>query len=252
MGLKGTRRLARTGSPARFPKTFRAFWAWYLICSHAFINIFIIPLDKAGKDGALSFSTRPISRIFILAIMLEAIALKRLPASVEEAFDGRQYAFRRARGTEVHLLELTDSVQRCVEEGSISHVGNLDIEGAFDKVQHRLVVDSLVVNGVEGYLVRYMTEWFTNRSFRVRLASVSGNYYGSPRGMARGVPQVEVNSPLTWLIHFSGIFGRLEECRASCQSVFSGLHCMYVAYADDVAMVLARGDVERPATAAQR
>ena len=89
----------------------------------------------------------------------------------------------------MHLLELADFVQRSVEDGKYAYIASLDIDGAFDKVPHRLLVDSLMAVGIEGYLVRYMTKWLIGRNFRARLSSASRRFYSGPKDMTRGVPQ---------------------------------------------------------------
>ena len=214
------------------------------------LKIYIIPLDKPGKKSSLCASKRPISLISVLAKMLEAVVYHRLLPVVEGGLDGRQYAYRRARGTEMHLLELSDGVHAAMDAGHFAYIASLDIDGAFDKVPHRLLIESMGGFGVEEYIVRYMVKWLRGRSFMVRLSAVTGKFYSSARGMTRGVPQGGVISPLLWLLHFNGIYKRLEDRRRLCPRVFSEVVCQDLVYADDVACVLVHRDAEVLAEAA--
>ena len=89
----------------------------------------------------------------------------------------------------MHLLELVDFIAEATESGSFAYVASLDIDGAFDKVPHHRLIESILAYGVEGYLVRYMARWLLGRTFRVRLTSVTGRFYSSVRGISRGVPR---------------------------------------------------------------
>ena len=104
------------------------------------LRVFVMPLGKPAKPQTLCSSKRPISLIMVLSKSLEAVVLRRISPLVEDRLHGSQYAYRRARGTEMHLLELSDFISERSAEGCLVYLMSLGIEGAFDAVPHHMLV----------------------------------------------------------------------------------------------------------------
>ena len=74
--------------------------------------LYIVPLVKPGGDPTKCTSRRPISLLNTAIKLMEVVVYNRLINNVEHKLDSRQYAYRRDRGTQHHLVELMDYVSR--------------------------------------------------------------------------------------------------------------------------------------------
>ena len=74
------------------------------------LRLCIAPLDKPGGDPSLRKAERPISLINFLAKDLEAAVLNRILLALEPLLAPSQFAYRRARGNDLQLVEVYDFV----------------------------------------------------------------------------------------------------------------------------------------------
>ena len=65
---------------------------------------------------------------------MENILYHRMLATVEGQLSPAQYAYRRGRGTEFVLTEITDHINKGLKQGQLAYVVSFDIAGAFDRV----------------------------------------------------------------------------------------------------------------------
>ena len=216
------------------------------------LQLYIIPLDKPGKPRNLCTSKRPISLLCTISKILETVILHRMLPLIEPHLSPKQFAYRRGRGTEMHLAELSDFAAENVGSGKYVYLSSLDIDGAFDSVPHHLLVRALHRFGVDGYTKRYVATWLTQRSFRMRLKTNSGPFFSGPRPISRGLPQGGVLSPLLWLVIFNDIQSFLEEQRKKEPETFAGAIFLDLIYADDITSLFAHEDASRIPSIAQR
>ena len=76
-------------------------------------HFYVVPLDKAGKDPKLCANKRPIALLSPLVKLLEMVLVRRMMPFVEHRISCSQYAYQRARSTEILLADL----DRFVTEG---------------------------------------------------------------------------------------------------------------------------------------
>ena len=105
----------------------------------------------------------------------------------------------------------------------------LDLEKAFELVDHTVVVYALAEIGVSGGLLRYAASYLEGRSARVRYQGSSSGYHD----LKNGVPQGAVLSPFMFnaviALMYRMVKKRLVDAR------IKGVHMC--AYADDIAIV---------------
>ena len=207
------------------------------------LQLYVTPLDKPGKDAEACASKRPISLISVLAKLLETAILNRILPRIEPQLDGRQYAYRRARGTELHLLEIFDFISEAGERGDYVYVASMDVDSAFDKVAHASIIRTAERAGSDCYTCRYIRIWLTRRRFRVRLRSPMGDYLSTHRKITRGLPQGGVLSPALWLMHINGLFEYGGPSAELAGGLWAGLRRCLLVYADDVLFALAHPKV---------
>ena len=167
------------------------------------LRVVMIPLDKPHRDPEQCRSKRPISLISVLSKALEAVVLHRILGRLEGGLDPGQYAYRRERGTEMHLLEFHDFVRESRGAGNFTYITSVDVAAAFDNVPHRCLINTAGRLGVDPYLCRYMDVWLKRRVFRMRLMTSMGKYHSGWKRISKGVPQGGILSPFLWLLHIN-------------------------------------------------
>ena len=216
------------------------------------LELEVVPFDKPGKDPADYAAKRPISLICAMAKILEGIVLHRMMPALEPRLGLSQYAYRRQRGTEFHLVELTEFVRVSQEADRLTLVASLDIAGAFDTIPHQTLLDTIMQQGVEAHLCRYIRVWLTGRRFRLRLATPQGVRCSGFYGVSRGVPQGGVLSPFLWLLLFDRLDAELQAARRGWEEELRDAEILFLFYADDIAFLVSHADPEILARAARR
>ena len=74
----------------------------------------MVPLPKAGKGPKLPGKKRPISLLSSFMEIGEGVICRRILPKIEPNLYGGQYAYLRARSTELHLAMLMDRVHRAL------------------------------------------------------------------------------------------------------------------------------------------
>ncbi|KAL7724672.1 hypothetical protein ACLKA6_012330 [Drosophila palustris] len=132
-----------------------------------------------------------------------------------------QHAYRKGRSTETALHSVIATIEKSLSLKEYTLVAFLDIEGAFNNVFPEAITEALTGLGVEGRLVRLISQLLTSRAVTSALGSSTLTRY-----VSRGTLQGEVLSPLLWNIVVNQLLCDIE-----------GGGCKIVAYADDVAVV---------------
>ena len=179
---------------------------------------------------------RPISLINTMVKMLECIVYHRILPNVEPRLYENQYAYRRQRGTEHHLVSIMDQVQRALLEGCFAYMVSFDIAGAFDRVSHALLMQALRRFQVDGHTRRLLHHWIAGRSLVVKYKAPAGAFVGRYIAASSGLPQGGVLSPALWLMFFNEVHSKLTVRRA-LRGAARGEYEDYL-FADDVTTVV--------------
>ena len=175
------------------------------------LDIHIIPKDKPKKGQRLCSSKRPISLLSSLAKALEAVVYHRIAAKLERTLSPRQYAYRAARGTEMHLSGVYDFVRAHSSKGGYVYLAGLDISGAFDTAPHSRLLETMASAGADPYILRFLGEWLRERRFRARLATPKSRFASRSWPVTRGLPQGGVLSSFLWIVYFNSLRAEIRE-----------------------------------------
>lgn len=201
-------------------KIFRASLAWRYI-PRLWTKVRVIFIPKGGdKDKSQPKSYRPISLTsFLLKTMEKVVNLY-----VRETFlratplHTKQHAYQKGKSTETALLELTDRLERALEDKEIALCAFLDIEGAFDNTSTEVIVRCLQDRNIDDTTVGWIEAMLTSRLVTTTLLDSTILVR-----VTRGCPQGGVLSPLLWSIVVDGLIHSLNSANLFTQG-----------YADDL------------------
>ena len=158
---------------------------------------------------------------------------------LEGTLTRNQYAYRRDRGTEHHLEELTDFAREQNRQRKFAYVASIDVAGVFDAAPHIQLMKTAEALGVDGFTCRYIAKWLAGRVFSARLRTPSSSHFRTWRRLSRGLPQGGVLSPFLWLLHFNPPAESLLSKRAERVGPTRDVDFRIYIYADDVTCALA-------------
>ena len=96
----------------------------------------LAPIAKPGKDPEACESQRPMSLINAIAKIIEAAVYNRVIHDFDAVFHSAQYAYVRARGTEIQLAPTMGVTLEHLQRGRFVSLASLDIGGGSGAVSH--------------------------------------------------------------------------------------------------------------------
>ena len=132
----------------------------------------VVPIHKGG-DRSLAKNYWPISLTSPIMKVLERIIRKELVDFLSDYnyFNPNQHGFRHGRSCLSALLDVYDNMMTSLSNNPKSSVDMiyLDYAKAFDKVDHRVVLNKLKYLGICGKLGKWLHSFLTNRRQQVRI-----------------------------------------------------------------------------------
>uniref|UniRef100_A0A669C582 Reverse transcriptase domain-containing protein n=1 Tax=Oreochromis niloticus TaxID=8128 RepID=A0A669C582_ORENI len=193
-----------------------------------FKNAAILPLLKKPQlDPSLWSSYRPISKLPLIAKLLEKVVAKQLMAALDKhgIYDKFQSGFRQFHSTETALLRVSSDILMDNDAGKCSVLLMLDLTSAFDTVDHHILIERLKKwVGVSGTALEWFSSYLHHRSFSVAVS----DFRSSSTSLTYGVPQGSVLGPLLFLIYLLP----LQHIMGSFEDI--SYHC----YADDIQLYI--------------
>ena len=111
----------------------------------------------------------------------------------------KQFGFRQGHSTIHALIDLTEDIRRALDENNFAIGIFVDLQKAFDTVDHKILLKKLEYYGVRGIA----NEWFKSYlSGRKQYVSISG-HDSDVKAIEVGVPQGSVLGPLLFLIYIN-------------------------------------------------
>ena len=186
-----------------------------------------IPLYK--KNSKLEPGNyRPVSILSTLSKISERAVHIQLEIYLKEnnLFYKFQSGFRTSFSTDTCLTYLKDYIWHGMDNGLYTGMVMIDLQKAFDTVNHFLLSDKLQALGLNNVSVSWLDSYLTSRTQKVDITHT----FSKPRMVPCGVPQGSILGPLLFLIYVN--------------DMESAVKCKLLLYADDSALLVSGKDIK--------
>ena len=190
----------------------------------------VSPIYK-NKGSELDVSNyRPISLLSNIDKIFEKLVHERLMnyLTQEKILYNRQFGFRKKHSTIHNLIALSEEVRENLDKGNYTYAVFLDLQKAFDSVDHDILIKKLYCYGIRGIFSDWIKSFLTERKQFVSINGIDS----TTREIKYGVPQGSVLGPLLFLIYINDLQNAL-------------LYSKSFIFADDTAIIYSDNDLRK-------
>ena len=182
----------------------------------------VIPVFK--KDSKLDYSNyRPISLLSNIEKILEKLMYRRLYTFLNNniIYD-LQFGFRKQYSTSHALISINENIQKALDDGNIGCGVFVDLQKAFDTVDHQILLAKLNHYGIRGVSNDWFKSYLSNRN---QYVSIDG-YESGLAAINCGVPQGSVLGPLQFLLYINDLNQAIKFCKVHHFADDTNLLCL--------------------------
>ena len=160
----------------------------------------VIPTFKKGNE-LLCENYRPISLLSVFSKIFEKVIYTRMYDYLmkNNLIYKRQFGFRNNHSTNHALISLSENIKSNLDSGQFSAGIFIDLQKAFDTVNHEILCEKLLHYGFRGIPQKLLESFLANRK---QYVSIKG-YDSIQLDVTCGVPQGSTLGPLLFLIYIN-------------------------------------------------
>lgn len=193
----------------------------------AFKTARVVPLFKKNSKTDVG-NYRPVSILCNISKIFEHIVYEQVEKYVSEhdLLYELQSGFRPGYSTDTCLIHLMDYIKMQSENGNYTGMVMLDLQKAFDTVDHAILMSKLKCMGFNDVTLNWFSSYLTGRS---QVCDVDG-VLSESKEITCGVPQGSILGPLLFLIYVN--------------DMSAAVNCKLLLYADDSALMVSGKEVD--------
>lgn len=185
-------------------------------------------LKAPGKDPSKTGSYRPVCLLSLLGKVLERLLKLTLSESFLKEASERQFGFRAGKSTEDAVVRIREAV-RSDKKYALGIF--FDIRGAFNNLWWPRILESMREKDCNSKALGLLSDYLNDRT-----AVIQGRYHRVEKQVSKGCPQGSILGPELWNLVLDDLLTKLEE---KIGGLADRADCDVVAYADDIAAVIA-------------
>ena len=183
----------------------------------------VVPVFK--KYSKLNYSNySPISLLSNIDKILKKLMYKRLYTFLDcnnITYD-LQFAFRQQYSTSHALINITESIRKAPDDGNVGCGGFVDLEKAFDTVDHQILLAKLNHYEIRGVSNDWFKSYLSNRN---QYVSINGYEFGLAT-INCGVPQGSILGPCLFSLYINDLNQAIKFCKVHRFADNTNLLCL--------------------------
>ena len=166
----------------------------------------IVPIFKGGNKEDVS-NYRPVSLLPVTGKIFEKLIHYQIVNYLDnnEFLSNKQNGFRKGRSTLDSIVNFTSDIFENINDSKFTIATFIDLKKAFDTVNHKILLEKLLLAGINGNTLNLISNYLENRFQK----TICNGKLSELNKVTCGVPQGSILGPLFFLIYINDLQGIL-------------------------------------------